>query len=87
MGGIDMARKFSGALLQRRRKAAGLKPEQLALRVDRSVFAVHQWERGTSSPRAAVLAALADTLDCTVEDFFVRDGESDISNLNRAVTT
>lgn len=68
-----MARRFSGRLLQQQRKGAGLKPEQLALRVNRSVFAVHQWERGTASPRASVLAALADTLNCSVEDFFAQD--------------
>lgn len=68
-----MARKFSGTLLKERRKAKGLKPEQLALRVDRSVFAVHQWERGVCNPAAAVLGTLADTLDCTVDDFYASD--------------
>jgi transcriptional regulator with XRE-family HTH domain len=82
-----MARHFSGALLRERRLAAGLKPEQLAFHVGRTVFSVHQYERGTATPSAKILAACADTLDCSVEDFFVRDGESDISDLNRAVTT
>lgn len=65
-----MARSFSGSHLRERRQAAGLKPEQLACRIGRSVFTVHQYERGIARPSAAILGALADQLNCAVDDLF-----------------
>lgn len=68
-----MARRFSGALLREKRLAAGLRPERLAMLIDRSVFSVHQYERDTAKPSISALAACADTLGCSVEDFFVQE--------------
>jgi transcriptional regulator with XRE-family HTH domain len=66
----NVARTFSKERLRSARLAAGLKPEQLALRIDRSVFTIHQYERGDSAPPARLLGLLADHLDCTVDDFY-----------------
>lgn len=68
-----MARSFSGQLVRTRRLAAGYKPEQLALRIGRSVWSVLQYERGAVLPPAPVLGTLADQLSCTVDDFFTRE--------------
>ncbi|MEU8608771.1 helix-turn-helix transcriptional regulator [Actinoplanes sp. NPDC048791] len=65
-----MARTFSSQRLRDARLARGLKPEALALRIDRSVWSIHQYERGTVTPPAPILGVLADQLDCTVDDFF-----------------
>jgi transcriptional regulator with XRE-family HTH domain len=67
-----VARIFSSQRLRELRLAAGFKPEQLAMRVDRSVWAVHQYERGLTQPSASVLGRLADVLGCNVDDLFVR---------------
>lgn len=65
-----MARKFSGSRLRAQRVAAGLSPEQLALRIDRSVYSVHVYEQGRARPSVGVLGSLADCLDCPVDAFF-----------------
>lgn len=68
-----MARSFSGEKLRAHRVAAGFKPEALAPRINRSVFTVHQYERGVALPSVPVLGALADVLGVSVDDFFVRE--------------
>jgi transcriptional regulator with XRE-family HTH domain len=65
-----MSRQFSGTRLRAARIAAGLKPEQLALRIDRSVYSIHQYERDAVSPPAPVLGALAEAFGCTIDDLF-----------------
>lgn len=65
-----MARTFSGRRLRETRLAAGLKPEQLALRIDRSVYSIHQYERGVMVPSAEVLGRLADTLGVAIDDLY-----------------
>jgi transcriptional regulator with XRE-family HTH domain len=68
-----MPRTYSSRRLRQARLAAGLKPERLALLIDRSVWSIHQYERGTVTPPAPVLGQLADQLGCSVDDFFVRE--------------
>lgn len=68
-----MTRTFSGQRLREHRIAAGLKPEALAPRINRSVFTIHQYERGVALPSVPVLGALADVLNVSVDDFFVRE--------------
>lgn len=65
-----MARKFSGQQLREARLARGLKPERLAMLIDRSVFTIHQYERGDALPSVTALGALADQLGVDVDDFF-----------------
>jgi transcriptional regulator with XRE-family HTH domain len=65
-----VARHFSGQRLRDARIAAGLKPEQLAILIDRSVWSVHEYERGRAFPSVGVLAALSVALHCSVDRFF-----------------
>jgi transcriptional regulator with XRE-family HTH domain len=66
-----MALYFSGMRLREARIAAGLRPEQLALHVGRSVYAIHEYERGRSVPSGNVIGALAVALDISIDDLFV----------------
>lgn len=65
-----MARRFSGTELRRLRVAAGVSVEQLAIHINRTAYAVHQYETGRSAPQAASLAAIADLLDISIDDLF-----------------
>jgi DNA-binding XRE family transcriptional regulator len=65
-------RSFSGTRLRALRIERGLKPERLAMLVDRSVWAVHGYERGIGAPSADVIGALADVLDCAIDDLYER---------------
>ncbi len=62
------ARCFSGARLREARTAAGYRPEQLALRIGRSVYSIHEYERGRVCPPTEVIARLADTLDVDADE-------------------
>lgn len=52
------------------RKLRGLTQEQLAQRVDRTVFAISQLERGRSLPSFETLERLSAALDVPVKEFF-----------------
>jgi transcriptional regulator with XRE-family HTH domain len=66
-----MARVFSGRLLREARKSHGLRPEHLALKVDRAAYTLLGWEADRAVPPVAVLARLADTLNVSIDDLFV----------------
>ncbi|MCZ2804337.1 helix-turn-helix transcriptional regulator [Modestobacter sp. VKM Ac-2983] len=66
-----MARCFDGQRLRDARLAADIRPEQLALAVERSVFTLHAYERGLVHPPVNVLAQLAGVLGRNVDDFLV----------------
>lgn len=68
-----MARYFSGPRLREARKSAGLSPEQLAVSIGRSFYSVREWELGRVTPSVTTLAALADTLGCTVDDLLTEE--------------
>jgi transcriptional regulator with XRE-family HTH domain len=68
-----MARYFSGPRLREARKSAGLSPEQLAVNIGRSFYSVREWELGRVTPSVATLAALADTLGCTVDGLLTEE--------------
>ncbi|MFD9444255.1 helix-turn-helix domain-containing protein [Streptomyces sp. NPDC060006] len=63
-----MARIFSGPRLREARKSAGLSVEHVAIGVGRSTYTIREYEMGRVNPSVATLAALADTLDRTVDD-------------------
>ncbi len=65
-----MARRFSSQCLRERRTAASLKTEELALRIGRTAASVYALEKGYFLPSVTVLAALADALNCSVDDLF-----------------
>ena len=52
------------------RKLRSLTQEQLAQRVDRTVFAISQLERGRSLPSFETLERLSTALDVPVKEFF-----------------
>lgn len=72
-----MARCFSGQLLREARIAAGLRPEHLALSVNRSTHSIHEYELGRVQPPVNVLARLALLLDARIDDFLADEGEVD----------
>jgi transcriptional regulator with XRE-family HTH domain len=74
-----MPRCFSGQLLREKRVAAGLKPERLALIVGRSVYAIHEYERGRNLPSVPVLAAMAAALNVAIDDLFVEQVAADVA--------
>ena len=56
------AHRFSGGALRARRQAVGIRPELLAVKVDRSLPSLFHYEQNRTDPPASVVAALADAL-------------------------
>jgi transcriptional regulator with XRE-family HTH domain len=65
-----MARIFSGPQLREHRLSAGLKPEHVAIAIDRSTYSVREYELGRVTPSTETLGKLADVFDCPVDAFF-----------------
>lgn len=59
-----------GTILRELRKLRDLTQEDLALRTDRSLDAVSQWERGVYWPNFETLVRLGKALDVPVRVFF-----------------
>jgi transcriptional regulator with XRE-family HTH domain len=68
-----MARSFSGQRLRETRKAAGTSIEQLAITIGRSAYSIQEYQRGRVTPPVHVIAAIADTLGCTVDDLLTEE--------------
>jgi transcriptional regulator with XRE-family HTH domain len=68
-----MARHFSGPRLREARIAAGLRPEQLALSIGRSVYSIHDYERGRVRPPVDVLADIAEVLHRDINDLLAEE--------------
>lgn len=68
-----MARSFSGRRLRDARVAAGIRPERLALTVDRSVYSIHEYENGRVVPPLVVAVQLAAALNCSVDDLLTEE--------------
>ena len=62
--------RFSPTNLHDARLGAGVKQEQLALDVDRTVHTISAYERGLATPSASMVAKLADRLGVTPGDLF-----------------
>lgn len=62
--------RFSGSRLVEARECAGMRREEVALRVGRSVYTVASWERGDSTPTAKLIERLADVLGVDPGDLF-----------------
>ena len=71
---------FNGAELHRRRIAAGLRPEHVAVGADVSVDSIRSYENGRVTPRAAVVARLAEALGCEPGDLFT-EGDDPVERL------
>jgi transcriptional regulator with XRE-family HTH domain len=70
---VTVRQKFSGHALRARRRHLGLSRDVLAFTVGRTVGSIANYERGLTTPSAETLAALADFLQCAVQDFFVQE--------------
>ncbi|MER8445622.1 helix-turn-helix domain-containing protein [Mesorhizobium sp. M1066] len=68
------ATKNFGTILRELRNLRELTQEELALRTERSVDAVSQWERGLYWPNFETLVRLGKALDVPVRVFF-QDGD------------
>lgn len=65
-----MPRILSGDRLREARTVRDVPIERLALDVHRSASTIVDYERGRVTPPANVLAALADALGCSLDDFY-----------------
>lgn len=59
--------RFDGHNLREARTAAGLRPEQVALAIGKSVYTIHEYERGRVMPPADAIAALSRLLGVTAD--------------------
>lgn len=59
--------RFNGHNLREARTAAGLRPEQVALAIGKSVYTIHEYERGRVMPPADAIAALSRLLDVSAD--------------------
>ena len=65
------------------RKLRGLTQEQLSERVDRTVFAISQLERGRSLPSFETLERLSAALEVPVKEFFDDGSEAEGMSAHR----
>lgn len=72
-----MVPKFSNSKLKQLRRDAGLSRKQLAYACDVARSTVAEYEQGRYSPSAAVLAAAASAIGCSVSDFFTEDDDGE----------
>ncbi|MFE9003243.1 helix-turn-helix transcriptional regulator [Streptomyces sp. NPDC007875] len=70
---VSTARRFSGHRLREARLAAELSPERLALQVERSVYSIHEYERGRVIPPIHVITRLAASVGCSLEDLLTEE--------------
>jgi transcriptional regulator with XRE-family HTH domain len=63
-----------GKYIAKRRKAVGLTTEALAERVGTSRSAIHYWETGKWLPSVSQLEPLAQALEVSYEELFVKAG-------------
>ena len=62
--------RFEPERLRARRSELNIRPERVAVAIERSAETISLWERGRALPNPHQLAQLADLLDCRVYDFF-----------------
>lgn len=63
---------FDGRLLRQERETSGLRREAVAMRIGRSAESIAAYERGSITPPATVVGALADVIGCDVGAFYSR---------------
>lgn len=69
------ARCFSGPRLRDTRITAGLRPEQLAAHIGRSVYSIHEYERGRVCPPATVVHRIATALGVDPTELHADNGD------------
>lgn len=55
------------------REAAGMNKTELAKKMGVSLPTISRWEMGEDNPLADRLPALADALDCTIDELYGRE--------------
>jgi transcriptional regulator with XRE-family HTH domain len=63
--------RFDGREIARRRRAADLRRERLAVAVDRTAATIMLYETGKVDPNTDTIALMAFEVGCTPGDFFV----------------
>lgn len=63
--------------IAKRRRQLGLSQSDLAKKLGVDQTAVHNWEKGKSMPATRRLPAIAEILNCTVDDLLADDGSDD----------
>lgn len=58
------------------REAAGMNKTELAKKMGVSIPTITRWERGEDNPLADRLPALAEALDCTIDQLYGRNPAS-----------
>lgn len=69
---------MNGKRLRQLRERAGLSQRELSIKADVGAMACSRIERGAVQPTVATLQALAEALDCTVDELLAEpepDGE------------
>jgi len=61
--------------IQNLRSRAGITQEELALAVGVDRSAVAKWETGVAAPRVSLLPAIAEKLQCTIDELLRGGGE------------
>lgn len=69
---MDLRDRF-GIRLKTARRALGLTQDDLADRIERSVFTVSKLERGETLPNAETLLRIADALSLQIGELFTAD--------------
>ncbi len=67
---LKKEKKFKGQMLYHRRISMGLNLKDVALKIGRTMNAVHQWERGKCKPNPKSMFQLAKALKVKPEYFF-----------------
>jgi transcriptional regulator with XRE-family HTH domain len=65
---------FSGRALRARRKQLKLSRDALGWAVGRTYSSITNYERGVTTPSGEVIARLAETLECSPNDLFEKNG-------------
>lgn len=79
-GSYDM-KKTLGERISEKRKAKGLKQEELAEMLGVSAQAVSKWENDLSCPDIMTLPALSQRLGCTVDELLTGREESPVAQM------
>ena len=59
------------------RERSGFTQQQLAEKIQENRATIAKWEIGSAFPRAEKLPALADALNCSIDDLFGRGKEEE----------
>jgi predicted transcriptional regulator len=65
---------FNGEEMRRRRQAEGIRPERVAIAVDRCTATIRFYEQGRAVPTLEMAGRIADLLGCRLADLLSDDG-------------